>query len=105
MPGDSFYTLVTVYNADAQAVSRSEIEVQSVLYKDGKEYQRGTPVPIISEHLESLDNSISLMRRFTLSLDTPLGDYVLQLLVTDKSKSKRPEGNATQTLIFTVVAK
>jgi hypothetical protein len=43
--------------------------------------------------------------RFTLGLDTPPGDYVMQWLVTDKKYSLKKEGNATQILSFTVVEK
>lgn len=105
MPGDIFHVLATVYNADVQAVSRSEIETQSILYRDGKEYQRGAPMPITPEDVESLDDSIPLMRRFMLGSDMQPGEYVLRLVVTDKKNSTKKEGSATQTLSFTVAEK
>ena len=103
MPGDGFYTMATLYNADAKAISRSEIEMQSVLYRDGKEIQRSNPMPITPEDVENIDGGIQLLRRFTLGADMPPGDYVLQWLVTDKKNSKKSEGNASQNLSFTIM--
>ena len=102
-PGDMLHTLVVLYNADAKAIARSEIEVQSVIYKDGKEFHRGNPVPVIPDDVDGSDNSVPLLRRFTLGSDTPSGDYVLQLHVTDKKNSKKKEGVAYQTMGFTVI--
>ena len=97
MPGDNLQTLAILYNADAEEIARSEIEIQSILYKDGKEFQRGEAVPIAIENAGNSDG-IAILRRFTIGLDMPPGDYILQLLVTDKKNSvKRDnEGVAVQ---------
>jgi len=105
MPGDDFYVLATLYNADVKAIARSEIELQSILYRDGNEFHSGDPVTITPDDVNGLDNSIQIMRRFILGSDTPSGEYVLQLVVTDKSNSRRQEGNASQTINFTVTEK
>ena len=101
--GDIIHTLVMLYNADAKAIARSEIEVQSVTYKDGKEFRRGNKVTITPNDLDSSDNSVPLLRRFTLGSDMPPGDYLLQLVVTDKKNSKKNEGSVAQVLSFTVI--
>jgi len=103
--GDVLHTLATLYNADMRAIARSDIEVQTVLYRDGKEVHRGSPVTITPDDVDGSDNSIPLLRRFTLGSEMPPGDYALQIVVTDKSKGKRPEGNASQVLSFTIAGK
>ena len=104
-PGDVLNTLVMLYNADPKGIARSEIETQSILYKDGKELQRGNPAAIIPDDVDSSDNSVPLVRRFTLGTDITPGDYALQIIATDKKNDKKPEGVAVQTLGFTVVEK
>jgi len=103
IPGDNLHIFATLYNADMKMVSDSEIEVQSVLYKDGVEFLRGNSVPLTPDDVERLDNSIPIMRRYTVGSDMPPGDYVLQLMVTNKKNSKKQEGNASQFLSFTVI--
>jgi len=103
-PGDGLQTLTVLYNADAGAVSRSEIEIQSVLHKGGKELMRGEPMAVNSDGAGNPDG-VPVLQRLTLGPDMPPGDYVLQLVVTDKKNSKRQERNTTQSLHFTVVEK
>jgi len=81
--GDNLITLSMLYNADAKAISRSEIETQTILYVE-------TP------------GSIPLLNRFTVGANIPPGDYVLQILATDKKNSKKEEGNTSQFIGFTV---
>ena len=85
-PGDSLQTMAMLYNADAEEIARSEIEMQSILYKDGKEFQRGKPEPIALGNKDNTD-SIAILRKFTIGRDMPPGDYLLQLLVTDQKNS------------------
>jgi len=101
MPGDNFHTLLILYNADTKAVAASDIEIQSILYKDGMEYQRAEAVPLTRENAES-HGGIMIFRRFTIGPDMPPGDYVLQMLATDRKNSKKKESVAVQTLRFTV---
>jgi hypothetical protein len=89
--GDGFYTLAMLYNADSKAVSRSEIEIQSILYKDGKEFLRLDPMPAASNRIENIEG-IPLLRRFTLGSEIPPGDYLLQILATDKKNSEKRDG-------------
>ena len=86
--GDSLQTLAMLYNADTKAINRSEVEVQPILYKDGKEFLRLDPRTVTLEKGEKADN-ILLLRRITLGYEIPSGDYVLQLLATDKKYSEK----------------
>ena len=103
MPGDSFQTLSTLYNTDVNAIARSEIEIQFIFYRDGVEFHRGNPVPVNPGEVESPGNSVTVLRNFTLGTDMPPGDYVLQLLVTDKRNRGKNNIVASESLIFTVV--
>jgi hypothetical protein len=87
-PGDNLQTLAMLYNADSKAVSRSEIEMQSFLYKDGVEFLRFEPRPVAPGKNEKSDN-ISFLRRFTLGTDVLPGNYLLQFLATDKKHSEK----------------
>ena len=100
--GDSLQTLAILYNADAKSIARSEIEMHSVLYKDGDEFIRTAPRPINLESAENHDGII-LLQRLTMGSDMPTGDYVLQLVVTDKKNSKKKEGVASETLFFSIL--
>ena len=100
--GDRLQTLAMIYNADAKAIARSEIETQTILYKDGKEFMRGESVPLRVENAETL-NGIPVFNILTVGTAMPPGDYVLQLIATDKKNGRNNEGATSQTLGFTVV--
>ena len=101
-PGDSLQAMAILYNADAKAISRSEIETQSILYKDGVEFSRNEPKPIAPVSDDKSD-IVPIMQRLTLGSDMPPGRYTLQLRVTDKKDKGKKENNpASQTLSFTV---
>ena len=101
-PGDSLQILAMLYNTDAKAANRSEIEIQTILYKDGQELKRNEPVPV---SLVSDPDGFKIFQKFKLGQEMPPGDYVLQLAVNDKKNGKKEEGSAFQTLGFTVVEK
>jgi len=102
--GDKLQMLAILYNVDRKAAGSPEIEIQTVLYKDGKEFRRGAQVPISVEGAENVDG-IPILQRFTLGTDMSPGDYLLELTVTDKKNSRSKEGIASQTLGFTVAEK
>ena len=104
LPGDNLQTLAMIYNADAKALARSEIETQTILYKDGVEFMRGEPTPITPDKVDN-PGSIPLLNRLTVGTNMPPGDYVLQILATEKKNGKKKENVASQTLGFTVVEK
>ena len=102
--GDRLQTLTMVYNADAKAVAGSEIELQPVLYKDGEEYIRISPMPVrqaVAGNLEGIPVSLTV----TGGSDIPPGDYVLQLVVTDKKNGGRQGHAVSQSLSFTILEK
>jgi len=100
-PGDKLQTLAILYNADVKAIARSEIETQSVMYKDGKEFMRNEPTPIDSNGVKNPDD-IPFLQKLTIGMDMTPGDYVLQLLVIDKKNDKKEKGVASQALGFTI---
>jgi len=104
LPGDNLQTLAMLYNVDAKALARSEIETQTILYKDGVEFMHGEPTPITPDKVDNL-GSIPLLNRLTVGTNMPPGDYVLQILATEKKNGKKKEGVTSQTLGFTVVEK
>ena len=99
--GDRLQTLAILYNSDADALARSEIEMQYILYRDGVEFLRSAPRAILPDNLEKID-SVLILRNLTLGSDMLPGDYVQQLVVTDKKNSKKKGGITSQTLSFTV---
>ena len=86
--GDRLQTLAMLYNADSKAVERSEIEMQSILYKDGVELCSDEPMPVTPGRDGTIEG-IPILQRFTTGTDIQPGDYLLQLLVTDKKNSDK----------------
>jgi len=101
LPGDNLQTLTIIYNADMEMLTRTGIETQTILYKDGRELIRGEPRPINPAGVSDIDN-IPILQRLTLGADMTPGNYALQLLVIDKKNSKKKEGVVSQTLSFTI---
>ena len=102
--GDKLQTLTMIYNADTKALARSEIETQSILYKDGVEFMRSDPKPIVSGKTEN-PNSVPIIQKLTVGKDMAPGRYMLQLLATGKKNGKIKEAAASQTMNFTVIEK
>ena len=103
-PGDNLLTMTMLYNADEKAISRSEIEIRTILYKDGEEYLRGAAAPVTSDKVDDSD-SIPLLSIFAVGQDMAPGNYMLQLVATDKKSGNKEEGAASQVLGFRVVEK
>jgi len=101
LPGDSMHTVAMLYNATAKSIAASDIEIRSVLYKDGAELHRGEPVPVNQENVENSDVVI-ILREFTIGADMPPGDYILQLVATDRKNIKKKEGVSSKTLNFAI---
>jgi len=99
--GDKLQTLAMLYNVDPKAIERSEIEILTILYKDGKEFMRGEAMPITPDIVDNT-GSISLLNKFSVGSNMPPGEYLLQLLVTEKKNGKKKENIVYQTLNFTV---
>ena len=94
--GDNIQTLTMLYNAETKELSRSEIETKSILYKDGKEFLSGEPKTITPDKVETRDG-IPILQKLLLGAELTPGDYMLQLLVTDKKNSvKRDKDGIAQ---------
>ena len=98
--GDNLQTMAMLYNAEEKAIADSEIEMQFVIYRDGKEFLRsGRPVsPGSVGNLEGIPLSLKM----TMGTDIPPGDYVLEVQAIDKKNLGKREGSATQVISFTV---
>ena len=70
--------------------------------RDGEEFMRTEPRPVNPDSAGN-PNGVPVLQRLAIGSDMPPGDYILQLLVTDKRNSRNKEGFAAQTLSFTVV--
>jgi len=102
--GDKLQTLTMLYNADENAILSSEIEIQTILYKDGMEFLRGEPESITPDKIDNSGN-IPLLYGFTIESNMPPGEYVLKILVIDKKNGKKKVDDVYQTLSFNVVEK
>jgi len=102
--GDRLQALAMIYNADDKAVADAEIELQTILYKDGDEFVRIEPKPVSPAVAGNLEG-IPIWQALTGGFDLPPGDYLLQLVVTDKKNNRKQEGTASQTLSFTIMEK
>jgi hypothetical protein len=102
--GDRIQMLAMLYNADDKTASGSEIEVQYILYRDGEEFRRLAPA-LVKPSDAGHAIGIPVLQGFTLGADITPGDYVLQLVATDRKNSKKQEGAAVQALSFAVVEK
>jgi hypothetical protein len=100
--GNRLQTMAMVYNAGEKAIAGAEIEMKLILHKDGEEFVNSRPRPVSPLAAGNLDG-IPIMLTLTGGTDLPPGDYLLQLVITDKNNSKRQEGTASQTLSFTIM--
>ncbi|MCL2878494.1 MAG: VWA domain-containing protein, partial [Acidobacteria bacterium] len=101
MPGDRLQTLAILYNADAKAIARSEIEIRYVLHREGNEFLRGEPKPVSMDGAANPDG-ILVLQQLMMGSDLTPGDYILELRATDKNNSKKKEGAASEILGFTL---
>jgi hypothetical protein len=92
-----------IYNADAAANQKPELESQFTLFGNGKELFKSE---IAAVDLSGMSDFKRIPIRKTLALEKSIepGDYVLQLQVSDKQANKK-NSVATQTLYFKVPAK
>jgi len=102
MPGDSLQALTMVYNADTKAIARSEIKIQSILYKGGEEFMRGEPRPITADSLDNPDG-ILILQKLTMGSDMTQGDYILQLRVIDKKDDENKDENKQKGLFSKIM--
>jgi hypothetical protein len=102
MPGDHFQYMSVIFNAKAGAHSMPDLVSRLVLYREGSEIFKSEPRPLnISNSINSI--RIPIKGKLTLGKNLQEGDYVMQLVVTDKRRKKK-DGLASQTLSFKIVS-
>jgi hypothetical protein len=103
LPGESFEYMTVIYNAKNKKAIPPDLESQVVLYRNGEELNRSTVEAIDLNGVADFKR-IPIRRKFKLETTLQPGDYVLQLLITDK-QAKEKENRAAQALQFEVAKK
>ena len=91
-----------ILNAQADTANKAELDVQTRLFRDGEEVYTGKPTPLPMQGQEDPRRLIGGGRMQLGSKITP-GDYVLQVIVTDKL-AKEKYRVATQAMDFEIQA-
>ena len=99
-PGSPIMYAYQILNAQADSEKRPDLEVQTRLFRDGQEVYLGAPKPLDLGAPEDPKRLIGGGRMHLGDKITP-GDYVLQVIVTDKLV-KDHYGTATQAMDFEV---
>jgi len=77
-----------ILNAKADQQKRPELDVQTRLFRDGKQMYARVPIPFDSTG-QSDATLLEAEHQVTLGSDLPPGEYVLQVVVTDKLAPKK----------------
>jgi VWFA-related protein len=100
--GDRFSHMVVLYNARARKEEPPDLELQSVLYRDGVEVFRSGFRPLEIEGVKDFAR-IPVTQKLTLGHNLAEGDYVLELTARDKRR-KEKDGLVSQALDFRITA-
>jgi hypothetical protein len=91
-----------ILNAQTDSARKPELEVQTRLFKDGEQIYAGKPTALPSASPPQEDPSHMIGGgRLRLGAKITPGDYVLQVIVTDKL-AKEKYGTATQSMDFEI---
>jgi hypothetical protein len=93
--------MAVLYNANKKS-SMPDLESQFILYRNGTERLRGEPQKIELDGIVDLSR-IPIRKKMLLGNSLEQGDYILQLLVTDKNHKKQKP--VAQTLSFQIEPK
>jgi hypothetical protein len=101
-PGDALTYVYQVLNAESDSVRHANLESHTRLFRDGRQMYEGKPMPF---QAVSQQDPKHLVGAGVMKLGTNLapGDYVLQVIVTDKSNAEK-QRTATQSIDFEVEA-
>ena len=99
-PGTPLLYGYQILNAQADASKKPELEVQTRLFRDGQQVYTGTPKPMEAVPSEDPKRLVG-GGRMQLGDKIAAGDYVLQVIVTDKLAKDRYK-TATQSMDFEV---
>jgi hypothetical protein len=99
-PGTPIVYGYQILNAQADNAKKPELEVQTRLFRDGQEVYKGTPKPM---EMGPADDPKRLLGGGRMQLGEKItpGDYVLQVVVTDKL-AKEKYRMATQSMDFEI---
>jgi len=87
-PGDALSYQYLVFNAQSSSERKADLEVQTRLFRDGKQIYTGQPmIPTLAGEVAS--KRLLAGGNMTLARAVPAGDYVLQIVVTDKQAKKK----------------
>jgi VWFA-related protein len=99
-PGTPITYAYQILNAQADDAKKPKLEVQARLFRDGQEVHRGIPTPVDAGKTEDPKRLLGGGRMQLGDIITP-GDYILQVIVTDRLASERYRV-ATQSMDFEV---
>jgi VWFA-related protein len=91
-----------IYNAKLDAARQPNLTTRIRIFNDGKLVLDGKPTPFELMGQTDLQH-LKATRGITLGTKMPLGDYILQVIVIDRTDPKRPR-TATQVVQFEIVA-
>jgi hypothetical protein len=83
LPGEKIRYMAVIYNATTETGSAPDLESQVVLYRNGSEVFRSRPETVDYGSAGNLKR-IPISKELLLDSAMEPGDYVLQLLITDK---------------------
>jgi hypothetical protein len=91
-----------ILNAQTDSAGKPELEVQTRLFKDGQQIYAGKPSPLPNSAGPQEDSRHRIGGgRLQLGAKITPGDYVLQVIVTDKP-AKEKYGTAAQSMDFEI---
>lgn len=88
-----------IYNAKTEAAQAPQLQIQVRLFRDGKMILQGNPAAL-NVKAPSDPQRIPISDAVTLGSDLPPGDYVLQLIISDKLAKDKI---ASQSIDFEIV--
>ena len=78
-----------VYNAKLDAAGKPNLTYQTRIFRDGKQIFEGKPQAVADQNLTD-PSRIPVSSTLSLGTEMPLGEYVLQMVITDNlAKEKR----------------
>jgi VWFA-related protein len=101
--GDNIHHMAVLYNAKRKKEKLPDLEVQSILYKDGEEVYKSEFKPLDLGGVTNYDR-IPVTQKLALDSTLSKGDYVLELMVRDKNR-KEKNGLISQAMDFQIKSK
>jgi VWFA-related protein len=103
LPGEGFEYMSIIYNAKSKEGTLPDLESHFVLYRNG-DVLYTSPAELVNLGGISDFKRIPIRKKLQLESTLQPGDYILQLVVTDKKTDKKNR-DATQVLPFEVLGK